>query len=441
MDSLIVHGGNKLTGSVRVSGAKNVAMKVILASLLTDKKVICRNVPHISSVKNTAKAVELLGAKVNFENHCFEADGSKIDNFKIPLEMGGIIRTSTMVIGPLLARFGKAVVPNPGGCRLGARPIDRHIEGLKALGARIEYRYGYFYAEAKKLKGTTYTFPKSTHTGTETMILAAVLAEGKTTLKNAAEEPEIDDLILMLNKMGAKIKRTGFGVIEINGVSSLSGVDHTIIPDRNEVVTFAVLAYMTGGDIIIENANQEHVETFLKKLDDVGAKWESNKDGLRFTAGNSYKATDVATSPHPGFMTDWQPIWTVFATQFSGTSTVHETVFENKFKFVSELVKMGAKIKLFNPKVEDPENFYNFNWEDNQPEFLHAARVSGPTKLHEAVLQMMDIRAGAAVLIAALGAKTKDKSVIYQIDQLDRGYENMVERLSNLGADIKRVNL
>lgn len=266
MDSLIVHGGNKLTGSVRVSGAKNVAMKVILASLLTDKKVICRNVPHISSVKNTAKAVELLGAKVNFENHCFEADGSKIDNFKIPLEMGGIIRTSTMVIGPLLARFGKAVVPNPGGCRLGARPIDRHIEGLKALGARIEYRYGYFYAEAKKLKGTTYTFPKSTHTGTETMILAAVLAEGKTTLKNAAEEPEIDDLILMLNKMGAKIKRTGFGVIEINGVSSLSGVDHTIIPDRNEVVTFAVLAYMTGGDIIIENANQEHVETFLKNL-------------------------------------------------------------------------------------------------------------------------------------------------------------------------------
>jgi len=439
LDSLIVHGGNKLKGTVKVSGAKNVAMKVILASLLTDKKVICKNVPHISSVINTAKAVELLGASVKFENHCFEADGSKINNFKIPLEMGGVIRTSTMVIGPLLARFGKAIVPNPGGCRLGARPINRHIEGLKALGAKIEYRDGYFFAEAKKLKGATYVFPKSTHTGTETMILAAVLAEGKTILKNAAEEPEIDDLISMLNKMGGNIKRTGQNEIEINGVSKLNGADHEIIPDRNEVVTFATAAYVTKGDITIQNARAEHLATFLKKLDQVGAKWEANKVGLRFFGEGVYRAVDVETAPHPGFMTDWQPLWTLLATQFSGKSIIHETVFEDKFKFVSELVKMGAHIELFNPTVEDPENFYNFNWEDNKPEFRHAALVYGPTKLHEAVLQMMDIRAGAAVLIAALGTENKNKSVIYNIEQLDRGYEKMEERLGSLGANIKRV--
>ncbi len=440
MESLIVYGGSKLSGNIKVSGAKNVAMKVILASLLTDKKIVCKNVPHISSVKNTAKAVEILGAKVFFENHHFEADGSKINNFQIPLEMGGLVRTSTMVIGPLLARFGKAIVPNPGGCRLGARPIDRHIEGLRMLGAKIEYKDGYFFAEAKKLKGAKYVFPKSTHTGTETMILASVLAEGKTVLENAAEEPEVDDLILMLNNMGANIKRTGCGVIEINGVSKLNGAEHEIIPDRNEVVTFAIAAYMTDGDITVENAKEGHLKTFLNKLKDVGAEWKKVKKGLRFIGrSKTYKHTNIVTSPHPGFMTDWQPLWTVFATQFSGESIIHETVFEDKFKFVFVLFFMGAKIELFNPKVKNPAKFYNFNWDDEKQEYRHAARVFGPTKFHEAVLQMMDIRAGAAVLIAALGVKNKRKSVIYNIDQLDRGYEKLEERLGSMGANIKRI--
>ncbi len=438
MDSLTVYGGNRLKGKVRVSGAKNVAMKVILASLLTDEKIVCRNVPHISSVENTAKAVEILGAQVNFDNHCFEAEGKHINNFQIPLEMGGVIRTSTMVIGPLLARFGRAVVPNPGGCRLGARPIDRHIEGLKKLGAKIEYKDGYFVAEAKKLKGAEYKFPKITHTGTESLILAAVLANGKTVLKNAAEEPEIDDLIKMLNLMGAKITRQKNRIIEIQGVNGLKGVDYEVMPDRNEVITFAVAALITGGDIVIENAEEQNISAFLKKLDDIGAKWEKLDRGIRFIGHGNYQATDVATSPHPGFMTDWQPLWTVLATQMIGKSVIHETVFEDKFRYVSELIKMGAKIKLFNPKVDDPETYYNFNWEDNQPEFWHAALVSGPTKLHEAVLQMMNIRAGAAVLIAALSVPEKKKSVIYNIGQLERGYEKLEERLSSLGARIKR---
>ncbi len=441
MDSLTVYGGNRLTGKVRVSGAKNVAMKVILASLLTDEKIVCRNVPHISSVMNTAKAVELLGAKVNFENHEFQAEGKHINNFQIPLEMGGVIRTSTMVIGPLLARFGKAIVPNPGGCRLGARPIDRHIEGLKKMGAKIEYREGYFYATCEKLKGAEIEFKKITNGGTETLILAAVLASGKTILKNAAVEPEIDDLIKMLNMMGAKIQRTKERTIEIVGVSSLKGITHEIMPDRNEVVTFAMAAYMTQGDITVENAREADIVTFLKKLDDVGAKWEKTETGLRFVGDGSYRATDVVTAPHPGFMTDWQPLWTTFATQCTGKSEIHETVFEDKFKYVDELLKMGAKIELFNPKVENPESFYNFNWEDDKPEYRHAAIVDGPTNLHEAVLQMLDIRAGAAVLIAALGVAAKKKSSIYNIGQLERGYEKLEDRLSALGAKIKRQSI
>lgn len=441
MDSLIVYGGNKLTGQVRVSGAKNVAMKVILASILTDDKIICRGVPHISSVNQTAKVLEILGGKIKFENHCFEAEGKTINNFKIPLEMGGMVRTSTMVIGPLLARFGRAIVPNPGGCRLGARPIDRHIEGLKKMGAEIEYVNGYFNAVASRLHGAEYTFEKSTHTGTETLILAAVLAEGKTVLKNAAEEPEIDDLIKMLNLMGAKIKRIkDKRIIEITGVDKLHGVTHEIIPDRNEVVTFAIAALMTGGDVTVVNAKQEDLTTFLKKLDEIGAKWEKTENGLRFVGGGVYRATDIVTGSHPGFMTDWQPLWTAFATQFVGKSVIHETVFEDKFKFAEELLKMGAHIELFNPKVENPETFYNFNWDDNLPEYRHAAMVSGPTNLHEGILHMMDIRAGAAVLIAALSVNSKNKSVIYDINQLDRGYEKLEERLISLGANIKRKN-
>lgn len=441
MDSLTVYGGNKLTGKVRVSGAKNVAMKVILASLLTDEKIICHNVPHISSVMNTAHAVELLGAKINFENHCFEAEGKHINNFQIPLEMGGVIRTSTMVMGPLLARFGKAIVPNPGGCRLGARPIDRHIEGLKKMGAQIEYKDGYFHATCEKLKGAEIEFKKITNGGTETLILAAVLAEGKTILKNAAVEPEIDDLIKMLNMMGAKIQRTKERVIEITGVNSLKGVTHEVMPDRNEVVTFAMAAYMTHGDITVENAREADIVTFLRKLDDVGAKWEKTQSGLRFIGDGDYRAVDIVTAPHPGFMTDWQPLWTTFATQCTGKSTIHETVFEDKFKYVDELVKMGAEIELFNPQVENPERFYNFNWGDDKSEYRHGAIVEGPTPLHEAVLQMLDIRAGAAVLIAALGVSSKKKNVIYNIGQLDRGYEKLTERLSAIGGKIKRKNM
>lgn len=437
MEKLVITGGKPLVGEITVSGAKNMAMKAITASLLTSEDVELKNIPLISSVLGTTKIIEPLGATAKRQGHTLLLSSKHIHEYTVPLELGGLYRTAPMVMGPLLARFGKAIVPNPGGCRLGKRPVDWHVQALEQLGAKIKYKDGYFYAEAKKLIGNRIRFAKNTHTGTETTLLAAVLAEGETIIENAACEPEVDDLILMLSGMGARIKRQNRTII-IDGVSKLHGVTHTIMPDRNEVVTYAVAALATKGNVVIHGTQRPHLIAFLKALDDVGGGWEA-KDAstTRFYWKQLLRPTEIITAPFPGFMTDWQQPWAVLATQSEGVSKIHETVFESRFSYVSELLKMGAKIEFFNPEVANAADFYNFNWNDRIPGFCQAIRIYGQTKLHEAILSMTDIRAGATLVVAALVAH--GTSILQEIDHLDRGYEDLDKRLVDLGADIQRI--
>lgn len=437
MEKFLVFGGKKLKGRVKVSGSKNVAIKLPLASLLTDQELKISNVPLISSFYKTLDIVKMIGSEFKVSDHTLSIKTPKILSYTIPLEMGALVRTSTMTAGPLLARFGRAVVPDPGGCRLGTRPINRHIEGLEKMGAKIDYKEGMFVASAPNgLKGANYTFEKNTHTGTETLILAAVLAKGITVLNNAAQEPEIDDLIYLLNKMGADIKRVKSRTVVINGVKNLNGAEFKVQPDRNELVTFACAAIATKGDVFIEYKDKINIKAFLKELEKANIPYEEKEDGFRFFYSGKFKGTDVTTLPHPGFMTDWQSPWITLMTQAEGISTMHETIYENRFAVVSELNKMGADITLFNPKLKNPKKFYNFNWDDNKPEYFHAARITGPKKLHNAVLNISDLRAGATLIIAALIAR--GSCVLYGIEHIDRGYEDFDTRLQMLGANIKR---
>jgi len=345
-----------------------------------------------------------------------------------------------MFMAPLLARKKEAVIPNPGGCRLGARPIDRTVEGMQSMGADIDYSSedGYFHAKTKGLVGIKYRFQKNTHTGTETLIIAAALAKGKTVLLNAAQEPEIDELIALINSMGGKVKRTEPRKIEIEGVEKLHGAIFKIAPDRNEIVTIAIAALVTQGNILVKYVKKAGLEEFLEKLDEAGGGYEVMPEGIRFFYKGELKAVDVTTSAYPGFMTDWQAPWAVLMTQAQGESIIHETVFENKMGYGKDLQKMGAKIEQFQPEVANREETYNFNLDDDSSEFVHALKITGPTQLHNAVLTTIDLRAGAAVVLAALAAK--GTSTIFGIDKLDRGYENFEKRLTLLGADIRRFN-
>lgn len=440
MEKFIVKGGKRLKGTVSVSGAKNAALKTLIAACLTDEEVVIKNVPLITDFYNMLKIIKELGGEVKVLDHSVSVKLKKIKNYKLSLDTAARIRTSFMFIVPLLLRAGKAIIPNPGGCRLGARPVERCLDGLREMGADILYnsKDGFFYAKSPStLKAVEYTFKKNTHTGTETLLLAAVCAKGKTILKNSAEEPEVDELITFLNSMGADIRRTEKRIIEVNGVKKLHGTTYTIGLDRNEIVTFAISALITKGDIFVKGAKKEHIKEFIDKLQSSGAGIEEKEDGLRFYHQGELKAVNVQTSPHPGFMTDWQAPWAVLMTQALGECLIHETVFENKLGYIKELQKMGADASLFNPELEEPDKIYNFNLSDDDPKYFHAVKIKGPITLHNAVVTMQDIRAGAAVLLAALGAR--GSSTIYDIEKLDRGYEAFEKRLRKLGADIERV--
>lgn len=439
MDTFIVDGGNPLRGTLKVSGAKNVALKAGLASLLTDDEVILHNIPTIADVSYLFDMLRSMGVRVAVDGNSVRLKKNKHVETTVPLEVGARLRTSSMAIGPLLARYGEAKIPNPGGCRIGARPIDRHIRGLQEMGADIGYysKDGYYHAKAKKLLGVTHKFPKNTHTGTETLILAGVLAQGTTVLQNAAEEVEVDDLIALLNAMGANIKRTQRREIMIKGVSKLHGAQYSIMPDRNEEVTFAIAAIATGGDITVTDSQRTNLDAFLEKLEEVGGKFEAiDATTTRYTSSRKLKATDVVTGPHPGFMTDWQAPWALLMTQASGTSTIHETVFESRFSYVGELQKMGAKIEFFDPNVVRPTRYYNFNWEDRTTKSPHGIKITGPVILHNAIVEMSDLRAGATLLLASLVAH--GISYIHGVEQIDRGYEKIEKRLNAIGARIVR---
>lgn len=441
MEKLLITGGKKLQGDTVVSGAKNAALKALVAATLTDGTVIIKNIPLISDFFVMVAIIRDLGGEVVIDKEAHTAT-IKMVTFtkdKISLDEASHIRTSAMFLAPMLHRIKHATIPNPGGCRLGARPIDRIIQGIVEMGADIVYDSddGYFHASAEKLHGIHYTFSKNTHTGTETLIIAAVLATGKTILENAAAEPEIDELIHLLNSMGAKVTRTEPRKIEIEGVAKLHGATVTISPDRNEIVTLAIAGIITKGDVFIKEAKEESIADFLQVLAEAGGGYEIKKDGIRFFYTGPIHATNVVTNVHPGFMTDWQAPWTVLMTQAEGVSTIHETVFENKLEYIADIRKMGAKAQLFNPEITDFDSVYNFNKADDKSEYFHAVKIEGPTPLHDAIVTMHNIRAGAAVVLAALAAK--GETSIHNVDLLDRGYEQFDERLRELGADIKRT--
>jgi UDP-N-acetylglucosamine 1-carboxyvinyltransferase len=306
------------------------------------------------------------------------------------------------------------------------------------LGVRVWIENNRILAESEHLVGANHTFPKNTHTGTEMMLLAACLAKGKTIIRNAAEEPEVDDLITFLNTMGAQIKRIEPRTIEIEGVERLRGALHNIIFDRNEAVTFACFALGTRGDITIKNISSEHLRSFLDQVSQAGGGWEEVEGGLRFFYQGTLKATQVQTAPYPGFMTDWQSIWATLMTQAKGVSTIHETVFENRFTYVPLLENFGAKVERISLELDDPEKIYNFNWTPQSQRLYHAAAIAGPVKLHGAKAEVTDIRTGATVCLAALIAS--GQSEITNIELIERGYENLEGRLTNLGARIGKAD-
>jgi len=442
MGKFVISGGSPLRGEVFISGAKNVALKTVVAALLTEEEVIIDRVPLIADLFLMVETAKRLGVKIEIDEdrRTLFIRGGTLESNKIPLEVGARIRTSSMFLSPLLSRFGEAIIPNPGGCRIGARPIDRHIEGLREMGAKIYYdpTDGYFHAEAARLHGVDFTFSKNTHTGTETLILAAVKASGRTVLENAAQEPEVDDLIRLLNLMGAKIQRVTPRKIVIEGVKKLKGTRYKIMADRNEIVTFAIGALVSKGDVIIHGGQREYLKAFLGKVDEAGGGWEPKEDTVtRFFYQKNFKPTNITTGPYPSFMTDWQAPWALLMTQAGGLSTIHETVYESRFSYVFELRKMGVKIEFFDPKVTDPQNFYNFNWADKKPNYHQGIKIFGPTSLHNAVLEITDLRAGATLVLAAILAK--GESYLWGVEQIDRGYEKIEERLKKLGADIKRT--
>jgi UDP-N-acetylglucosamine 1-carboxyvinyltransferase len=436
MAKYLVEGGIPLKGSVKIFGAKNSAFKLMLAASLSDSPSEISNICFIRNVYLVKELLESLGGSVGFsENRTAVVHASSLNKSEVSAELGKESRASAMAIPILLHRFGRAKVPLPGGDSIGARSLDRHYDGLSALGAKVKVTGDFIEVESPQgLVGTTYTFAKNTHTGTETLILAAVLAKGTTVLKNAAQEPEVDDLISFLNSMGARINRIKEREIEIEGVSKLNGARYKVMPDQNEAVTFACSALATKGDILVEEAQIEHLEAFVSKVKEALGGVEEVQNGIRFFYKEPLKATDVTTAPFPGFKTDWQALWTTLMTQASGESVIHETIYESRFAYVEDLKKMGAKIVLFNPPVGNPNEVYNFNLTDVKENSFHAARVVGPTKLHGTNLKVNDIRAGATLTLAALIAN--GQSVIDEIEFIERGYENLEGRLASLGAKI-----
>jgi len=437
MSKFIIQGGKPLMGAVRLGGAKNAGFKLMIAAALGETESRILNLSAINDVEVTAMTLKKLGVLTKqCGERTFHIASNGLKTARLPQFSGKKNRGSTLFAGMLLGKKGEAIIPLPGGCVLGVRPINRHLQAFESLGAKVKCKGKYIHIKAKKLKGTTFRFSKKTHTGTEAMILAAVKAQGKTIIENAGQEPEIDDLILFLNKMGAKIKRAYKEKIIIQGVKKLKGAIHQVMPDRNEAVSYAIAALATKGDIVLENARSEHLKVFLEKLEEIGAGFEIKNFGIRFYYKKRLKATNIETSVAPGFMTDWQPLWTLLMTQAKGVSHIVEKVHNNRFQFVSQLNKMGAQINLYDPKVKNPKQFYEFDYPSSGNNF-HAVKVNGIALLKGANLKVTDLRAGATLAIAALIAK--GKSVLTNIEHIDRGYEKLDEKLRQLGADIKRV--
>ena len=416
MDKLVIQGGAPLSGEVRISGAKNAALPILCASLLTREPLIIENVPHLHDVTTILNLLGQMGVAVSLhEKMEVELTAERLSNPVAPYELVKTMRASILVLGPMLARAGEARVSLPGGCAIGVRPVELHIKGLQAMGAEIVIEHGYIHARAKRLKGARIFMDLVSVTGTENLMMAATLAQGSTVIENAAREPEVVDLANCLNAMGARIHGAGSNVITIEGVSKLHGARYRIMPDRIETGTFLVAAAATGGHIRLKDTRSDILDALLEKLREAGADIESGDNWVGLKMNGELKAVNVRTAPYPGFPTDMQAQFMVLNSVAHGASTVTETIFENRFMHVQELRRMGAKIEV----------------EGN------TAMVQGVAQLDGAKVMATDLRASASLVLAGMIAR--GETVVDRVYHLDRGYECIEEKLSQLGARIKRV--
>ncbi|HXU80585.1 MAG TPA: UDP-N-acetylglucosamine 1-carboxyvinyltransferase [Polyangia bacterium] len=414
MDKIVIKGGERLRGEVRVSGAKNAALPILCSSLLATGRSIYRNVPALGDVNTMKKLLAQLGAEVEGKG-VTSVDTSRITNFEAPYELVKTMRASALVLGPLVGRYGEAKVSLPGGCAIGARPIDQHLKGLATLGARIELEHGNVTAKARRLRGATIVFDMVTVTGTENLMMAAALAKGRTTLENAACEPEIEELATVLNKMGARISGAGTSLITMDGVDELQPLDHAIIADRIEAGTLMVAAAVTRGNVLIKDCLPDHLDAVIAKLRAAGVEITVEPGGVRVRGKAEVLPTDIATRPYPGFPTDMQAQFMVLMTLARGQSVLSENIFENRYMHVPELCRMGADIMIEG----------------------RTAIVRGPAKLKGAKVMATDLRASACLVLAGLvGDGTTEVLRVYH---LDRGYERLDKKLRALGADIRRT--
>ena len=416
MEKLFISGGKPLKGEVKISGAKNSVLPILAASLLSDEDVIIGNVPHLQDVTTTISLLTEMGAIVSIDEKMkVSINASTVKNFYAPYEMVKTMRASILVLGPLLAHFGKAKVSLPGGCAIGSRPVNLHIEGLKAMGANIIVEDGYINAKAKKLKGAKINFPIATVTGTENIMMAAVLASGKTVIKNAAKEPEIIDLANCLRLMGAKIEGDGTSIITIEGVKSLKGCSYDVLPDRIETATFLVAAAITKGDLTLTHTRPDTIKVIIEKLKKAGANISIKNDIININVRKQLSAVNITTNTYPDFPTDMQAQFIALNSVSKGKSKIIESVFENRFMHVQELVRMGADINI------------NGN----------IATIQGVKSLTGAPVMATDLRASASLILAGLVAK--GETIVDRIYHIDRGYECIEEKLTKLGANIKRL--
>ncbi len=418
MAKYVINGPTELSGEIAVAGAKNMALKALAASLLSNEPMFIRNVPEIEDVKRLLEILKKLGVEANLvAANQYRLLASKIDPQSLDGELVGRLRASLVLLGPLLARFGYARFPHPGGCIIGKRPIDLFINGFKALGAQVKEVNGSYEFKTKQLQGATIVFPQITVSGTETLMLAAVLAKGKSTLINVAQEPEVIALANYLNANGARISGVGSSQLVIDGVDKIGASEITVIPDRIETGSFLAMALATGSEINITNCQPKHLQVPLAILKEMGAKIEVGKDNILVKKSKPLKAANVKTHEYPGFVTDMQAPFTVLMTQAEGQSLMHETIYEARLFYTDYLNRMGANVILCDP---------------------HRAIITGPTPLRGKELESPDLRAGIAMVIAGLTAT--GRTTIDNIYQIERGYENLIVKLQGLGATIKRVD-
>src|SRR6266704_3077937 len=422
MDKFRIRGGKALRGTVAISGAKNSALPVMAAALLTAEPVKLHNIPKVRDLITMSKLLAFMDAKVTvteFPSSDYEIEAPKLNHAEAPYELVKTMRASVLTLGPLMARAGVARVSLPGGCAIGARPVDLHLKALEQMGAEIGTSHGYIEARAPKgrLKGVHIVFEKITVTGTENILMAAVLADGETVLENAAREPEVTDLVEMLRKMGAEISGDGTRTLRIRGVDELHGTEHTVIPDRIEAGTFLLAGAITGGELTISHCAPEHLGAVIAKLEQAGVPIEIvNKRTMRVRGAKKLMGADVTTEEYTGFATDMQAQYMALATQARGKSVITETIFENRFLHASEMIRMGANISIEG----------------------HTATVRGPSALSGTVVQASDLRASAGLVLAGLVAS--GETIIERVYHIDRGYEGIVEKLQGVGADIERVH-